>query len=166
MALADIDWNTFYWQQLDRVYNFFRYRVYDDAIAEDLTSDTFLKALDRWESFDPAKSPVTTWLFTIARNTFTDYLRTHKATYPLDGAQIHASGPSVEQILEQQDELKRLMQMVGGLSEKEREIISLSYGAEMTNRDIAGMLNLSESNVGTIKQRAIKKMRARWEAAQ
>jgi RNA polymerase sigma-70 factor, ECF subfamily len=166
MTHGDFDWDAFYWQQLERIYNYFRYRIADDAVAEDLTSETFEKAIDKWETYDPGKASLTTWLFAIARNTCTDHLRNHRHYLPLEAAENHADGPSIEQIVEQQDDLNQLWYLVRSLDDREREIISLFYGADMTNREIAEVMHISESNVGTTKQRAIEKIRALWRAAQ
>jgi len=48
------------------------------------------------------------------------------------------------------------------LSDRERDLIALKYGAEMSNRDIAGATGLTESNVGTILHRAVQALRERW----
>ncbi|TVR18691.1 MAG: sigma-70 family RNA polymerase sigma factor, partial [Anaerolineaceae bacterium] len=53
-------------------------------------------------------------------------------------------------------------QLIGGLSRREQQLIALKYGAEQTNRKIAHILDMSESNVGTSLQRIIHKLRARW----
>lgn len=57
------------------------------------------------------------------------------------------------------EERRRLRMCLAGLSPREKEIISLKFGAELTNRRIAGMLGLSESNVGVMLYRAIRKLR-------
>ena len=48
------------------------------------------------------------------------------------------------------------------LSDRDRDLIALKYGAEMSNRDIASATGLSESNVGTILHRAVQALRERW----
>ncbi len=47
--------------------------------------------------------------------------------------------------------------------DRERELVALKYGAELTNREIARMTGLSESNVGTILNRVVAKLRNEWE---
>jgi RNA polymerase sigma-70 factor (ECF subfamily) len=66
---------------------------------------------------------------------------------------------SPEEANERAEELQLLNSCLARLSNQEREIISLKFGAEMTNRQIAGMLTLSESNVGIIIYRAVRKLR-------
>src|SRR6478752_6229149 len=69
-AKFDVDWNAVYRQELPRIYNYFRYRLGDNALAEDLTSAAF-----------------STWLLTIARNVAIDHLRSDRAYMTLDSIQ-------------------------------------------------------------------------------
>jgi RNA polymerase sigma-70 factor, ECF subfamily len=50
-----------------------------------------------------------------------------------------------------------------GLPEREQELIALKYGADLTNREIARLTGLSETNVGSILYRVVRKLRQRWE---
>jgi len=52
--------------------------------------------------------------------------------------------------------------LLEGLTDRDRELIALKYGAGLTNRAIAQATGLSESNVGTILYRAVQTLRARW----
>src|SRR5688572_16757384 len=70
-----IDWIFVYEEYMPRVYKFFRYRVRDAALAQDLTATTFEKAWRMRRSYRADLSGVYTWLLTIARNTATDYFR-------------------------------------------------------------------------------------------
>jgi RNA polymerase sigma-70 factor (ECF subfamily) len=57
-----------------------------------------------------------------------------------------------------------LVRCINQLPERERDIVTLKYGADLNNRQIACLLQLSESNVGTILHRTIKKLRRQMEA--
>ncbi len=56
----------------------------------------------------------------------------------------------------------RLVDRGGGARQRERELLAFKYGAELTNREIARVTKLSESNVGTILHRAVATLRSRW----
>ncbi len=56
----------------------------------------------------------------------------------------------------------RLCKLVGALDEREQELLALKYGGGATNRAIAEVTGLSESNVGTILHRAVATLRAHW----
>src|SRR5881628_144471 len=80
------DWDALYAEQLPRVYNFFRYRVADGAVAEDLTSITFEKAWQARHRYRRDLAGFRTWLLTIARNVAVDHYRARREHVPLDEA--------------------------------------------------------------------------------
>ncbi|MDX1992798.1 MAG: sigma-70 family RNA polymerase sigma factor [bacterium] len=163
----EIDWEAVYWEQMPRIYNFFRYRVADEALAEDLTATTFEKAWKAREGYRRDLSAFSTWLFTIARNTAADYFRQPRTEVPLDAAPEMAvfGGRPVEEAVQHEGDLLRLALLLTDLNAREREIIALKYGAELTNRAIADLLRISESNVGTILHRVVQRLRTQWEEA-
>jgi RNA polymerase sigma factor (sigma-70 family) len=151
-----------YEEHLPRVFRYFSYRVGNTALAEDLTSTVFEKALGAFGTYRPEKSPAEAWLLTIARNTLIDYFRKNgnKQFFPLESALTLASdGPLPAEEAERQEEIDRLRYCLSLLSQYEQEMVSLKFGSEITNRRIAGMLGLSESNIGTMLFRAVGKLR-------
>ncbi len=158
-----IDWRAVYDEQMPRIYNFFRYRVGDDALAEDLTSETFERAWKYRASYRSDMGAFSTWLFSIARNLSVDYFRRRRRTLPLDALRSSNGNRPVEERIQHNSEVGRLSVLLMQLQEREREIVALKYGAEMTNRAIADLTGLSESNVGTIIYRVVQRLRAEWE---
>ena len=57
----------------------------------------------------------------------------------------------------------RLAKLVGRLADQENDLVALKYGADMTNREIARVTGLSESNVGTILHRTVGRLREAWD---
>jgi len=161
-AAREQDWDALYAQQLPRVYNFFRYRVGDGAIAEDLTSLTFEKAWIARHRYRRDRAGFCTWLLTIARNVAVDHARARRPHASIDEAGAVAGGATPEELSERRSDFERASTLLAALPERERELIALKYGVEMTNRAIAKLTGLSESNVGTILHRAIHAMRADW----
>jgi len=158
-----IDWDAVYREQLPRVYSFHRYRVSDQATAEDLTSVTFEKAWRARRRYRKDRAAVSTWLLSIARNVTIDHFRRAKTRPegPLeDDAVSVAVTPETEAV--RRDEQRRLQALLAGLPPRDRELIALKYGADATNRAIAQLTGLSESNVGTILHRTIATLRAEW----
>jgi len=156
------DWDALYSEQLPRVYNFFRYRVGDGPVAEDLTSLTFEKAWRARHRYRRDLSAFTTWLFTIARNVAVDHFRQQRPHASLEEAVEVPGGPTPEELAERRSDVERLGRLLANLPPRERELLSLKYGAGLTNRAIARMTGLSESNVGTIVHRSIAVLRAGW----
>lgn len=162
-ASTEADWDALYAEQLPRVYNYFRYRVGNDAVAEDLTSLTFEKAWRARQRYRRDLAAFSTWLLVIARNVATDHFRGQRPHAPIEAAEGLPGGTTPEQDYERHANAARLERLLAGVSERERDIVSLKYGAELTNRAIARQLGLSETNVGTILHRTIQSLRAAWK---
>jgi RNA polymerase sigma-70 factor (ECF subfamily) len=157
------DWDALYAEQLPRVYNYFRYRVGPGPEAEDLTSITFEKAWRARHRYRRDLSAFTTWLFTVARNVAVDHYRKRRPHVPLDRAAEVAGGPTPEELAERRSDLEHLARLMSRLPDRDRELLSLKYGAGLTNRAIARTTGFSESNVGTILHRTIEGLRADWK---
>lgn len=163
IAAAEPDWDAVYAEQLPRVYNFFRYRCGPGADVEELTARTFEKAWRARHRYRRDLAAFATWLLSIARNVAIDDFRASRAYLPLEVAVgVEAGGRSPEDAAVFQSDAARLAALLERLPERDRELLSLKYGAGMTNRDIAAATGLSESNVGTILHRALQTLRRPW----
>lgn len=159
-----MDWETVYWTQMPRIYNFFRYRTGDNQIAQDLTATTFEKAWKHREQYRCDLGLFEQWLFGIARRVAIDFLREQRPPpLSLDEVNDLSAEGSVEQMTEQRWDFARLSLLLRDLPPRDQELIALKYGAGLTNRAIADVMQLSESNVGTLLYRLIQKLRAEWE---
>ena len=159
-----VDFEAVYQVELPRVYNFFRYRTGDDQAAEDLTAETFEKVWRHRERYREDLASFSTWLFTVARRIAADHFRKRRPAVPLNEA-LHLADPQVvEDVVQERDDFARLAILLSRLAERERELVALKYGAGLTNRVIARLTGLSESNVSTILYRINKELRAQWES--
>ena len=160
---AEPDWDEVYAEHLPRVLNYFRYRLGQAADVEDLTARTFEKAWRARHRYRRDLAGFSTWLLTIARNVATDHQRARQRHDPLDAA---AAVPSPDHTPEQhalrQSDAERLAALLATLEPRQRELIAMKYGADMTNRAIAHATGLSETNVGTILHRAVETLRGQW----
>jgi RNA polymerase sigma-70 factor (ECF subfamily) len=157
-----MNWKEIYDRLLPRVYHFFFYKVGDRFLAEELTAITFEKAWLKRETYRQDIAAFRFWLFGIAQKVAADHFRKSKHEVPLDDTQL-SSGQNVEKEIEAQVDYERLASILTVLSERERLLVSLKYGAELNNREIARQTGLSESNVGTILFRAVTRLRQEWE---
>jgi RNA polymerase sigma-70 factor (ECF subfamily) len=162
IAAAAIDWKTVYAEQLPRVYNYFRFRVGRQADIEDLTARTFEKAWKARDRYRRDLAGFSTWLFEIARNVATDYLRSSRSHLPLEAARDVPSSANPEQDVSRASDMARLIKLMAHLSERQRELLALKYGAAINNRLIAKITGLTESNVGTILARVVEQLRSQW----
>lgn len=160
---TDADWNAVYQRELPRIYNYFRYRLGDNAVAEDLTAATFEKAWKARARYRRDLAGFSTWLLTIARNLATDYWRARREVVSFDTLAEQPAPDSPHESYTRRAELERLGALLAQLSERERELVALKYGAQLNNREIARQLHWSESNVGTTLHRIVTRLRERWE---
>jgi RNA polymerase sigma-70 factor (ECF subfamily) len=147
---AEPDWDHVYTEQLPRVLSFFRYRLGGTADVEDLTAQTFEKAWSARHRYRSDVAGFATWLLTIARNVAIDHVRARQRPWP---------GDTLKQQAVQQSETHRLAVLLATLPPRQRELIAMTYGADMTNRAIARATGLSETNVETILHRAVASLR-------
>jgi RNA polymerase sigma factor (sigma-70 family) len=151
-----------YEQYLIKIFHYVNYRIEDRGIAEDLTSDIFNKALTKFKSYDSKKATFSTWIFSIARNTLIDYYRGRSKEQKFQKEEkfrVMVYSTSPEEEVSRSEEIRKLRICLSSLNPGERELISLKFSGEMTNREIAQITGLSESNVGTIICRAVRKLR-------
>jgi RNA polymerase sigma factor (sigma-70 family) len=150
------------------VYGFFGYRLQTREQAEDLTQLTFERALRAWGRFDPERASAKTWLLAIARNVLVDHYRSEGARdeRPLpdgdpDSAKLGAAGPD-ERGLGPSPQLARALEQLG---DRERELIALRFGGDMTGAQIAELTELSLANVQQILSRSLRRLRAELEGS-
>ena len=160
---GSIDWKEVYLENLPRIYNYLRFRIGDDLIAEDLTSSTFEKAWKSRNRYRREISAFSTWLFAIASNLAIDYFRKQRMEVDLSQLDARGSAQSAEEVSEQNAQYAHLLLLLEKLSSRERELFALKHGADLTNRQIATLTGLSESNVGTILYRIAKQIRAKLD---
>jgi RNA polymerase sigma-70 factor (ECF subfamily) len=155
-----LDFEQAYDENLDRVYGFFAYRLTGRADAEDLTQQTFERALRAWDRFDPRRSPVGTWLIAIARNLLIDHYRgsaPEGVSVPLH--EVHPSAlPTVNHAggLGLEPDLARAL---ATLDNREKELLALRYGADLTGPEIAELTGLTLANVQQIISRSLRRLR-------
>lgn len=141
-----------------KLYKYTLYRVGNPVVAEDLVSEVFTKVLAKYHTYNPDRARFSTWLYTIANNTIINYhsKNSHHTSIELEQADLRY--PPEDAVMKK--ELKEmLIQAVMKLDKRQRNIIALKFGTCETNREIARMLNLTESNVGTILYRALQQLR-------
>jgi RNA polymerase sigma-70 factor (ECF subfamily) len=162
-----IDWELVYKTQLPRVYNYFLYKTGDRQPAQDLTATTFERAWKNRSSYHPDQSQPSTWLFGIARFVLKEHLRNQindQMRYvALSPYEQTAAEEDVENSVLQGQDKERLRMAILALPEREQDLIAMKYGADLTNREIAKITGLSETNVGSILHRTVNKLREKWD---
>lgn len=145
-----------------RVFKYICYRIDDQHMAEELCSEVFEKIIAKYDSFSGNKMTLESWVFTIARNTITDYYRkkNQRVHFSLDYIMdLVSSKPSPDELILTEENNAYLFQALAHLSGRDRSVVSLKYGAELKNTEIAELMGLSESNVSVILCRSLRKLK-------
>ena len=145
-----------------RVYNYVRYHVREPETADDITAHVFERALRHLAEYRADRAPFAVWLFRIARHAIIDHLRRLRRhpNLPLESIEDRGSDlPEPGEQVEVAQTQAHVLALVAGLKEREREIVALKFGAGLTNRQIANLIGLSESNVGVILYRTLRALR-------
>lgn len=150
-----------YERYFSRIYNYVRYRVKTPETTDDLTSLIFEKVLKNIRYFRPEQGNFTAWLFAIAHNVVSDYFRNlNKNPWSSLEAYSEIAGTSQDlgEVVAENELRSNLLMALAELSERERNIIALKFWSGLTNRSIAQLIGLSESNVGVIIYRAMRRL--------
>jgi RNA polymerase sigma factor (sigma-70 family) len=155
------DFARVYREQVWRVYSFVAYRVRDRELVEDLTQATFERGLRAWSRFDPRRGSESTWLIAIARNLVIDHHRRDGSDrLQVIDERILPTMPGPEESFTVSPELAEALDR---LSDRDREVLALRFGGDLTGPEIAAMLGLSLANVQQILSRSLRKLRALLE---
>lgn len=157
------DWPTVFRKEFPRIYNYLRYRLGNEDLAEDLAAETFARAWRSRRHYEADLSAFSTWLFTIARNLIVDHFRRRNDEVDLAAAENVAGPEMVESQVQRRQDEDQLRQLLQQLPPREQEIIACRYGAEMSYREIGRLMNLSVVNVRVILFRTVRLLRAQWE---
>lgn len=141
---------------VERVYRYVYFRVTDDATAEDLTSQVFLKAWENLNKYKPNGSPFIAWLYTIARNLVIDHYRTHKETVPLVEVVAITDHRSPDEEVEGRFDLQAMRDALQFLTEDQRQVLILKFIAGLRNEDIAKMMNKREGAIRALQMRGLQ----------
>ncbi len=151
-----------YDEHFDKVYRYMRFRVSNQAEAEDLTQEVFLKALQAIGSYKWRDVPFASWLFRIAHNQVIDHFRkqSKQKKAPLEEAAAVSMEDPVA-MAEQKSEIEELTSAVKELPSAQQEVISLRFIAGLPIAEVARTLGKSEGTVkalqfnGTVSLRRI-----------
>ncbi len=166
MSGHDLSFADAYDEHIWDVYGFFGYRVGSREIAEDLTQMTFERALRAWNRFDPARASAKTWLLAIARNLLIDHYRQDRSHLheELGEEQTKAELGSLQPLDQSLGLAPELAEALATLSTRERELLALRFGGDLTGPEIAEVTGLSLANVQQILSRSLRRLRSQLEA--
>ena len=161
MAGLDVDaFEDLYRSTRADVFAFVASIVRDRELAEEVTAIAFEKALRKRDRYDDTKGTPRGWMFGVARNAALDELRRGKRVSPSDELPEDASAGSREESDELRARRLTVRAAVDTLDERDQQLISLKFHADLSHGEMAQVLGVSESNAGTMLHRAMVRLRA------
>ncbi|OJF94596.1 RNA polymerase sigma factor [Alkalibacterium sp. 20] len=152
--------------ELEEIYSLYFKDVYlfaysltrDKHLAEDITSETFLKALKSLDSFK-GESDIRVWLFQIAKNTYYSYLRKHKKEIALDSIGEIEDETDIEKIIFLKEESMNVHKVLHQLSEPYKEVFTLRLFGELSFKQIGELFGKTDNWACVTFYRAKRKIR-------
>lgn len=157
------EFEMLYAESFRGVYGYIAARVQDVQTAEDLTSETFLRAWHRWPPRKLTGNVPRAWVFQIARNLVIDHYRasSRRPTVPLDG--VNAHDPQAIPGEDGHLSVIALQMTLATLAPRDQDVLSLRL-AGLSNREIGSVLEMSEAAAGMACLRALRRVREKLEA--
>src|SRR3954463_689925 len=141
-----------------RIYRYVSYRVGEGAEAEDITSEVFERALRYRESYDSSRGDPAAWLIGIAQRCIAG------ASRPLVLDPEGAEKPALGRMDEEVQQRLTLKAALATLSDRDQELLALRFGADLTARQIADLLELKVNAVEVGLHRALARLRENLES--
>lgn len=141
----------------DPVFRFIRWRVDDPGLAEDLTSEVFIKFLNALQSPNAPRQSLRGWLFRVARNVLYDHYQQPVISSELDESLVAPDDAEADFI--QRLDVERVRQAVGALAADQQEVLILRFGQMMSLEDTAESMGRTVSAIKSLQFRAINALR-------
>jgi len=148
-----------YDRYVDQIYRYLYYRVGSHALAEDLTSETFLRALRRIDSFTYTGKDIGAWFTTIARNLVTDHVKSSRFKLEVSTADMLDADRGDDGIETQVIDRLRdaaLLDAVRRLKPEQQECIVLRFLQGLSVAETSGVMGRSEGAVKQLQLRAVR----------
>jgi RNA polymerase sigma-70 factor (ECF subfamily) len=158
------DFALLYDAYIEKIYNFIYYKTHHRQTAEDLTGQTFMKALKNIGNFDTEKNYFNSWLYKIARNTVIDHYRTQKHPQDIDDAWDLASPNNLEEDIDTKNKLEEVKKYIENLKGDQRDILMLRLWQDLSYKEIAAIMDKSEAGCKMAFSRGINELRKQMPA--
>ena len=152
-----MDKEILYREYYGKVYGYIVSKINNPHDAEDLAADVFVKIYAKLDTFDENKASLSTWIYTVTKNTLTDYYRTRKVFAAMP-EEIEDETSVVDEVCNA-EALENLAIALETLEKRERDIIILHYYSGKTLKEIAEKLGISYSYVKILQNKALEHLR-------
>jgi RNA polymerase sigma-70 factor (ECF subfamily) len=163
------EFGKIYDKHVDKIYRFVYLKVNSSEVAQDLTSEVFLRGWESFKNQDDKIGNITAFLYQIARNLVVDHYRAKAQAVFVStdtAPTIPDIGKSIEEIAMMKSDMDRIKAVLGNIKDEYREVITWYYMDEFTVPEIARILNKSEEAVRVLIHRALKALKSQLDEAE
>jgi RNA polymerase sigma-70 factor (ECF subfamily) len=141
----------------DRIYSYLHVSVGNRHDAEDLTTQTFLKMLEKIGTFKWQSAPFSAWLFRIAHNLAMDHFRARRRWQPEEEVpeQPGEEEPSAELTAMQTIGRESMLKLIDRLSPEQQQVLTLKFVFNLPNAEVAAILDKTEGAIKSLQHRAL-----------
>jgi RNA polymerase sigma-70 factor (ECF subfamily) len=141
----------------DRIYSYLHVSVGNRHDAEDLTTQTFLKMLEKIGSFRWRSVPFSAWLFRIAHNLAMDHFRARRRWQPEEEVPEPPGDeePSAELAAMRTIGRESMLKLIEGLSPEQQQVLTLKFVFNLPNAEVAAILDKTEGAIKSLQHRAL-----------
>jgi RNA polymerase sigma-70 factor, ECF subfamily len=141
----------------DRIYSYLHVSVRNRHDAEDLTTQTFLKMLEKIGSFKWQSAPFSAWLFRIAHNLAMDHFRAGRRWQPEEEVPEPRGEEEPSAELEAMQTIGResMLKLIDRLSPEQQQVLTLKFVFNLPNAEVAAILDKSEGAIKSLQHRAL-----------
>lgn len=156
-----------YLLHFDRIYSYLHVTVGNRHDAEDLTTQTFLRMLEKIGSFRWQSAPFSAWLFRIAHNLSMDHFRANRRWQPEEEVPEPPGDeePSAEAAALHSIGRQSMLELIEELSEDQQRVLTLKFVFSFSNGDVATILGKTEGAVKSLQHRALVSLQKQLERA-
>lgn len=158
MICSEEEKNKIYTDFHKKVTRYVTGKIPNPQDAEDLVSCVFMKIFQKLDTFDESKASLSTWIFTITRNTVYDFYGTRKDFSELP--EDIADDGKIDENLLNEEMLEQLADALESLDERSRDLIILHYYSGLSLKEIADRMQMSYPNAKVIHKKALRAMQA------
>ena len=155
-----------YKRYFESIFRFIHRRTGDESLSADLCSQVFLKAMQKLNKYQYKQVPFSAWLFRIASNEVTQHFRDAKKqrVITLDNSHVNELLEEMDSVSHNDEERNRhiFIQSMQSLKPAELELIELRFFEKRSFKEIAAILNLTESNAKVKTYRILEKLRKQF----
>lgn len=161
------EFNKYYEEHMPQVYGYVYMRTNrDKALAEDIVSEIFLKAIENFEQYSKEKGTFKSWIFQITKNYLIDYFRSNKnkASSSIDDLANELRDPSdTKQAAQEEIEKEIIKEAIETLPDNKKELILLRYFSGYSYEEIAEITKDNENNIRVVIHRTLQDLKRKLE---